>query len=87
MKALQRQCWWAGPVEELSFEQLQILKASLEMLRKDVARQADNLIIEASEPPPLTAAPYSVGGVPVHETLTAGFDPQASTFRFDGAFF
>ena len=87
-KALQRQCWWAAPVEELSMEQLQVLKTSLEMLRKDVARQADNLIIGASERPALAAASYSVGAVPAHEPQTADeFDPQASTFGFNSPFF
>ncbi|CBI27469.3 unnamed protein product, partial [Vitis vinifera] len=85
-KAFQRQCWWAAPVEELNLEQLQMLKVSLEMLRKKVERQADKLIIEASEPPAFSA-PYSVGAIPPYEPQTAGFDPQGSTFGFDGHFF
>ncbi|XP_034694434.1 agamous-like MADS-box protein AGL62 [Vitis riparia] len=85
-KAFQRQCWWAAPVEELNLEQLQVLKVSLEMLRKKVERQADKLIIEASEPPAFSV-PYSVGAIPPHEPQTAGFDPQGSTFGFDGHFF
>ncbi|KAJ9709557.1 hypothetical protein PVL29_001169 [Vitis rotundifolia] len=60
VKAFEIQCW-------------RLLKVSLEMLRKKVESQADNLMIEASEPPAFSAS-YSVGAIPIHESQTAGFD-------------
>ena len=64
-KASQVECWWEAPVEELGYEQLEILKASLENLKKNVAlHMVDNLMIEASSTPTFyapTATPVGFG--------------------------
>lgn len=87
MKLIHKQCWWAGPVEELNWEQLEILRVSLETLKKNVARQADKLAMTASELPAFSAS-NPIGTISFPEPQAAAFDPQAvSTFGFDGRFF
>lgn len=45
-RASQSQNWWEAPIEELSLTQLQQLKSSYEELKKNLARQAENLVIQ-----------------------------------------
>ncbi|KAB2600665.1 agamous-like MADS-box protein AGL62 [Pyrus ussuriensis x Pyrus communis] len=47
-KASEKQCWWERPVEELGFHELQILKASLEELKKNMTKQANGILMESS---------------------------------------
>jgi hypothetical protein len=43
-KASQSQNWWENPIEELDMAQLEQLKASLQGLKHDVARQAEQIL-------------------------------------------
>ncbi|KDP40963.1 hypothetical protein JCGZ_24962 [Jatropha curcas] len=47
----QAQCWWESPIEDLDFERLQQLKASLEILRHTVTKQAEQLLIQTTNTP------------------------------------
>ncbi|XP_048231864.1 agamous-like MADS-box protein AGL62 [Ricinus communis] len=47
-KASQAQHWWESPIEELDLTQLKQLKASLEMLRQNVGKQAEQLLFQAT---------------------------------------
>ncbi|XVF68178.1 hypothetical protein PTKIN_Ptkin10aG0183400 [Pterospermum kingtungense] len=47
-RAGQNQNWWEAPIEELSLPQLQQLKSALEELKKNLARQAENLLLMQS---------------------------------------
>ncbi|GMY38805.1 agamous-like MADS-box protein AGL62 [Fagus crenata] len=62
-KASQAQCWWESPIEELGLPQLEQLKVSLEELKKNVAKQADRLLIQNSNPPQFFAGGSSNHGV------------------------
>jgi hypothetical protein len=50
-KASQSQNWWENPIEELDMAQLEQLKASLQGLKHDVARQAEQILIQNLNPP------------------------------------
>ncbi|XP_030941719.1 agamous-like MADS-box protein AGL62 [Quercus lobata] len=50
-KAGQAEHWWEAPIEGLGLQQLEQLKGSLEELKKNVAKQADRLLIQNSNPP------------------------------------
>ncbi|CAL9022653.1 unnamed protein product [Prunus brigantina] len=56
-KASQNQCWWEMPVDELGLHELQILKASVEELKRNVNKQANRILMESSYPS--AAANYS----------------------------
>ena len=84
-KASQAQCWWEAPVEELGYERLKRLKASLENLKKNVAlHMVDNLMIEASSTPTFYASTATpVGAVIPYESQAAGFGgPRAFDFGY-----
>ncbi|XP_068319652.1 agamous-like MADS-box protein AGL62 [Pyrus communis] len=49
-KASEKQCWWERLVDELGFHELQILKASMEDLKKNVTKQANWILMESSAP-------------------------------------
>ncbi|KAG6710848.1 hypothetical protein I3842_05G023000 [Carya illinoinensis] len=51
-QASQAQCWWEAPIEQLGLPQLEQLKLSLQGLKKNVAKQSDRLLFQASNPPP-----------------------------------
>ena len=80
-KACKPQCWWAAPIEELSLEQLELLTLSLEDLRRKVARQADELMIEAKNPPAFFPG-NSVGTIVPYDAQMAGFDPYSHKYNF-----
>ncbi|KAJ0010209.1 hypothetical protein Pint_33607 [Pistacia integerrima] len=77
-KASQAQCWWENPIEELSLPQLEQLKAALEELKKNVAKQAEKIMIQNSGPPQFLGASSSSGGginLPF-DLQSAGFNPN-----------
>ena len=81
-KASQGQCWWAAPVEELGYERLELLKASLENLKKNVALHVEKLMIEASSTPTFYAS-TPVGAVIPYESQAAGFGgPRTFDFGY-----
>ena len=84
LMAIQAQCWWAAPLEELGYERLELLKASLENLKKNVAlHMVDNLMIEASTSTPTFYASTPVGAVIPYESQAAGFGgPRAFDFGY-----
>lgn len=49
-KASQAHCWWEGPFEGMETSQLEQLKNSLEDLKKNVAKQADRVLIQNTNP-------------------------------------
>ncbi|GKV24353.1 hypothetical protein SLEP1_g33975 [Rubroshorea leprosula] len=51
-KASQSQCWWENPIDQLNLTQLEQLRQALEELKKNVAKQADKLLIQNTAPPP-----------------------------------
>ncbi|XP_031284271.1 agamous-like MADS-box protein AGL62 [Pistacia vera] len=77
-KASQAQCWWENLIEELSLPQLEQLKAALEELKKNVAKQAEKIMIQNSGPPQFLGASSSSGGginLPF-DLQSAGFNPN-----------
>lgn len=44
----QKQCWWTAPIEELNPTQLEQLKLSLKELKKDVTKQGEKVLAQAS---------------------------------------
>ncbi|XP_050363537.1 agamous-like MADS-box protein AGL62 [Argentina anserina] len=50
-KASQGQCWWESPIEEMEMPHCEQLGASLEELKKSVAKQIDKLIIQSTTNP------------------------------------
>ncbi|KAJ9709556.1 hypothetical protein PVL29_001168 [Vitis rotundifolia] len=85
-KGSQTQCWWAAPIEGLSFEQLELLKVSLEQLKANVARQADNLMFQAANPPNFFS-PNSIGASIPHDAKITGFDLHGFNFGYGGSLF
>ncbi|XP_060667191.1 agamous-like MADS-box protein AGL62 [Ziziphus jujuba] len=45
-KVGRKQCWWENPIEELGLQEMEQLKASMEELKKNVTRQAYQLMNE-----------------------------------------
>lgn len=80
-KACQARYWWAGQVEELSFEQLELLKVSLENLKKNVAVQLDKKMImkAADHHHPVTFFPPSDGQM-------LRLDPRSFNLGYGGSF-
>ena len=62
-------------VEELSLEQLELLKASLEQLKANVIKQADNLMFQEANPFDFFS-PNSVGVTIPHDGKVTRFDPS-----------
>ncbi|GAV80293.1 SRF-TF domain-containing protein, partial [Cephalotus follicularis] len=76
-KASQTQCWWQAPVDKLTMPQLAQLKVSLEELKNNVAKQADRLLIQSSNPPPqFFAGSSSSGNPPFEPKNNIGFNPN-----------
>ena len=72
-KASQSRNWWENPVQELSFAQLEQLKASLLDLKQDVTRHAKQILIQSSAPQPFMAANPSTSGNHLFDTRNTGF--------------
>ncbi|KAF8410283.1 hypothetical protein HHK36_002808 [Tetracentron sinense] len=51
-KASQSRCWWEAPIKELGLNQLEQLMLSMEELKRNLAKRGDELVIEATTPPP-----------------------------------
>ncbi|KAK3012001.1 hypothetical protein RJ639_011259 [Escallonia herrerae] len=50
-KASQDRCWWEAPIEKLGLQELEQLKVAMEELNKNVAKQAEKvMIMEAPKP-------------------------------------
>ena len=82
-KASQAQYWWAAPIEELSFEQLELLKVSLENLKRNVEMHADKHMMEASNPLTFFLSSSVGAGVP-YDAHIAAFDPLNFNFGYGG---
>ncbi|CAK9167873.1 unnamed protein product [Ilex paraguariensis] len=61
-KESQDRCWWEAPIDKLGLQELEQLKVAMEELKKNVAKQAEKIIVEASEPSPFFGASSSRGG-------------------------
>ncbi|CAK7355160.1 unnamed protein product [Dovyalis caffra] len=67
--------WWENPIGELDMAQLEQLKASLEELKHDVARQAERNLIQNSKPPqPLMTQNTSSNGILPFDNWRSGFN-------------
>lgn len=63
-RASQGHLWWESPVEEMEMSQCEQLVGSLDELKKFVAKQADRLLIQTTNPNPFFAA-----GTSAHPSL------------------
>ncbi|KAI4299837.1 hypothetical protein L6164_033261 [Bauhinia variegata] len=45
-KLRQRQFWWESPIDELGLQELQLLKLSMEELKKNVEKQTNKILME-----------------------------------------
>ncbi|XP_021892392.1 agamous-like MADS-box protein AGL62 [Carica papaya] len=57
-KSNESQCWWMAPKEDMSLAQLQQLKASLDELKKNVAKHAEKILIHTSNNHPHLPLPH-----------------------------
>ncbi|KAG6768598.1 hypothetical protein POTOM_027520 [Populus tomentosa] len=82
-KASQSQNWWESPIQELSFEQLEQLKASLLTLKQKVVRQAQQILLQNSAPPQpfFSPNPGAPGNLPF-DTSNTGFDSNMAVDPF-----
>ncbi|XP_021911288.1 uncharacterized protein LOC110825136 [Carica papaya] len=93
-KANENQCWWMARKNDMSLTQLQQLKASLDELKKNVAKQAEKIVIHTQNnhhphPHPHHHHPNhpfflgsSSGGVGLpFETKPAGFSSSIVPFN------
>ncbi|KAG6741468.1 hypothetical protein POTOM_054728 [Populus tomentosa] len=72
-KASQSRNWWENPIQELSLEQLEQLKASLLDLKHDVTRHAKQILLQNSAPQPFIAANPSTSGNHLFDPRNTGF--------------
>lgn len=70
-KAGDGQHWWESPIEELDLPKLEQLKTSLEILRENVAKRVEELLIQTTNHTQFYNNPNLA---PVHEALP--FDPN-----------
>ncbi|KAJ6959390.1 agamous-like MADS-box protein AGL62 [Populus alba] len=80
-KASQSRNWWENPIQELSLEQLEQLKASLLDLKQDVTRHAKQILLQSSAPQPFIAANPS--GNHLFDTRNTGFIPNMAVPPFN----
>ncbi|KAK6945926.1 Transcription factor, MADS-box [Dillenia turbinata] len=66
MRARQIQNWWEAPVEQLTVEQLQILKTALNDLKKDVQKETEMQMVKALNTP-YYAGMGVPGGIHLHD--------------------
>lgn len=60
--ASQGRCWWEAPVNDLGLQELKQLKAAMDELKKNVANQAEKLMVEASNATAFLGSSSSKGG-------------------------
>lgn len=82
-KASQSQNWWESPIQELSFAQLEQLKASLLTLKQKLVRQAQQILLQNSAPPQpfFSPNPGAPGNLPL-DTSNTGFDSNMAVDPF-----
>lgn len=61
-KGSQGRCWWEAPTNQLGIQELEQLKVAMEDLKKNVAKQAEKVIMEASNSTTFLGASSSKGG-------------------------
>lgn len=66
--------WWESPVEELDLPKLEQLKASFEMLRENVTKRVEELLIQTTNHTQF----YNPNSAPVNEALPT--DPNNDVF-------
>ncbi|KDP37620.1 hypothetical protein JCGZ_06963 [Jatropha curcas] len=71
-----KEYWWEGPIEELDFTQLKQLKMSLEELKKNVAKQADKVLVQNSHAQQFFASSTSGAGIAPFESKNGLFNPD-----------
>ncbi|OIW02531.1 hypothetical protein TanjilG_12845 [Lupinus angustifolius] len=63
------QSWWTGPIEKMNIQQLAQLKSALEDMKKNVAHQCTNILIQNAMKP----NPYSNPALPSRMLQTPMF--------------
>ncbi|CAK7355154.1 unnamed protein product [Dovyalis caffra] len=83
MKASQSQNWWENPIQDLDLAQLEQLRATLHDLKQNLARQAEQFLLQNSAPPqPFRAPNPSIGGNIPFDTRNIGFNPNMAVTPF-----
>ncbi|KAJ0010208.1 hypothetical protein Pint_33606 [Pistacia integerrima] len=54
-KASRKFCWWEAPIDELELHQLEQLRTAMEELKKNVANEANRILVESNNPSPFDA--------------------------------
>lgn len=62
-KVNRSQCCWEAPIEELELHELEQLRGALEELKKTVAKQVNNILIQSTSSLPFLAVNGTVGEV------------------------
>ncbi|XVE59987.1 hypothetical protein DITRI_Ditri05aG0090500 [Diplodiscus trichospermus] len=61
-EAGKRQCWWQAPIDELGLNELEQLRIAFEDLKRNVMKQANQVLVESSNCWPFLAANGAMGG-------------------------
>ncbi|KAI4332014.1 hypothetical protein L6164_016957 [Bauhinia variegata] len=85
LKPTQEQFWWAGPIEEMSKPQLELLKSAMKELQTTINLQANMMQIQRSDPVQFSASSSS-GPVALQPTPQSLIQPPIvqGNCMFDG---
>ncbi|XVF04737.1 hypothetical protein REPUB_Repub05bG0110800 [Reevesia pubescens] len=61
-EAGRKQCWWQAPIDEHGLNELQELRIVFEELKRNVTKQANQVLVESSNCWPFLAANGTIGG-------------------------
>ena len=81
-KASQSQNWWDKPIQELDLAQLEQLKAALLNLKQNLARQAEQLLLQNSAPRPFFSPNLGTAGFLPFDTRNTGFNSNMAVAPF-----
>ncbi|KAJ9174952.1 hypothetical protein P3X46_013545 [Hevea brasiliensis] len=79
------QRWWESPIEELDLPRLEQLKAALEVLRQNVAKLDDRLLIQSTNHPYFYYSKLETGAFPFN-LRNEGFNTNMMPYNFDLGF-
>ncbi|KAF9679033.1 hypothetical protein SADUNF_Sadunf07G0098000 [Salix dunnii] len=81
-KASQSQNWWDKPIQELDLAQLEQLKAGLLNLKQNLARQAEQVLLQNSAPRPFFSPNPGTAGILPFDTRNTGFNSNMAVAPF-----
>ncbi|KAI4323961.1 hypothetical protein L6164_023531 [Bauhinia variegata] len=70
LKPMLEQCWWAGTMEAMNLSQLELLKASMEVLKSTFPLNANSIQFQGFNPPQFLAGSSSTSVALPHQALT-----------------